>query len=183
VRPVPHDDVVQAYIGAAAPGEEPVDRAEHADFWRVRRDGYGFLLRPYQEDRDGYIGNRYPSPTGPFFDWELPTYRVVELLKFVEALAQSFGAERSDADLLLTYYGTAERKLEAHNSALIVHTGATSHTDTIVSSASVSVSDLEMQTPEVVYNLLKPVYEQFEFTELPKRLVDRVSREVVTRKF
>lgn len=183
IRPSPHEDTIQAYIGATAPGEKPVDRAEHADFWRVRRDGYGFLLRPYQEDRDGYIGNRYPIPTGPFFDWELPTFRVVELLKFIEALARAFGAEESDADILLTYYGTAGRRLEAHNSNLIVHTGATSYVNRVVSSLSVSIRDVEMQTPEIVYNLLKPVYEQFEFTELPKRLVDRISREVVTRSF
>ena len=68
-RPRPQDNCIMAYFPS---GPWHIFH----DFWRISRDGKGFMLRSMQEDEDGYMNNICPRPKGPFFDWTLPIYRM-----------------------------------------------------------------------------------------------------------
>ena len=179
VRPRPQGDLITAYPGGLQPEEQPADRVQHCDFWRISRDGRGFMLRPMQEDREGYPGEVSPRPAGPFFDWILPTYRMTEVLKFIEALGVRFGRERAEFELLLTYYSTNGRRLENSDHQYFLVDGATCHVDQLQSRISAPISDISTNLEELVFALLKPIYEQFEFTELPRQLVTNVVADVL----
>ena len=174
VRPRAQGDLITAYIGGLQDGEVPANRTDHADYWRVSRDGKGFLLRPMQEDRAGYLGNVHPRPEGPFFDWVLPVYRATEVLKFIEALAGQFGGEEPSFQLLLTYHNTQNRQLTQHDHRYNLWDGAVCHAEQIENRIEAPVADIEGNLEELVHSLLTPVYEQFDFTELPRALVTNV---------
>ena len=174
VRPWPQDDLITAYLGGLQPEERPADKVQHCDFWRISRDGKGFMLRPMQEDGEGYPGEVSPRPVGPFFDWILPTYRMTEVLKFIEALGVRFGREGAKFELLVTYYSTNGRRLEQSGRRYFLENGATCHVDQLQSRISASISDIATNLEELVFALLKPIYEQFEFTKLPRQLVTKV---------
>lgn len=179
VRPQAYGDSIVAYIGNIAEGEAPADRAENADYWVVSREGKGFLLRPMQEDMHGYPGEIYPPPQGPFFDWVFPIYRCAEILKHIEALATSFSTEQATFELKLNYYNTAGRHLESATRNLILDDGARCDANELSTAISAPVADIGTNLAEIIYGLLRPLYEQFQFTELPRALINNVVAEVL----
>ncbi len=181
IRPEAHGDIIKAYIGHMQEHEAPADRVEHCDFWRLSRSGQGFLLRPMQEDREGYAGNIFPRPTGPFFDWVIPIYRVIEVLKFIEKLGQEFGSEDSSFQLMLRYHGTQGRRLQQNSFKYNLFEEGECKIQCIESSIEKNISEIGLNIEEIVYAILSPVYEQFDFTKLPRALVNNVVKDVVTK--
>lgn len=173
-RPVARGDMIEAWLADPAEPE-----ADSSDFWRVSRDGKGFLVRPMQEDSPGFMENRYPPPVRPFFDWTLPIYRAAELLKFVEALALRFAGANAQVSVILRYYISAGRRLCSHNFRLNVITGARCAEPTISSKLTFPTQEIGINLEEKVQALLVPIFEQFEFTRLPKALVDHVVAEAL----
>src|SRR6185369_11821589 len=84
LRPYPHDNFVEAWVGR--PVEERAFGADpsHADFWRASPDGLLYTIRGYTEDG---LGDR---PAGRFIDITLPVWRVAEALLFARRLADTF---------------------------------------------------------------------------------------------
>jgi len=74
LRPYPHDNFVEAWVGRRV--EERAFGADpsHADFWRASPDGLLYTIRGYTEDG---LGDR---PAGRFIDITLPVWRVAEAL-------------------------------------------------------------------------------------------------------
>ncbi len=179
VRPWAQGDLITAYLGGLQPEEQPADRVQHCDFWRISRDGKGFMLRPMQEDGEGYPGRVYPRPVGPFFDWVFPIYRMTEVLKFIEALGERFGGEVAEFELLVTYYNTSGRRLTQSGNRYYLRDGATCHVDQLQSRILAPITDIATNLEELIFALLTPIYEQFEFTELPRQLVTNVVAEVL----
>jgi hypothetical protein len=126
------------------------------------------------EDRSSYLTNVYPRPEGPFFDWVIPIYRLMEVLKFLEALAGRFGEPGASFQLLLVYQNTHGRHLEESRHRYYLDHGATCHVNSISSRIEAPVSEIATNIEELLYSLLTPVYEQFDFTELPRQLVTSV---------
>ena len=181
-RPRPQGDLITAYLGGLQPEEQPADKMLHCDFWRISRDGKGFMLRPMQEDREGYPGGVSLRPVGPFFDWTLLTCRMTEVLKFIEALGKQFGREGAEFELLVTYYNTNGRRLVHSDDRHFSGGGATCHVDQLQSRISAPISDIATNLEELIFALLKPIYEQFKFTELPRQLVTSVVADVLPSK-
>ena len=179
VRPRVQGDLITAYIGATTEEETPTSRADHSDYWRISRDGRGFMLRPMQEDREGYPGQRYPAPVGPFFDWVLPIYRMTEILKYIEHLSNQFGSEDSRFELFVRYVHTNGRKLEQAGWRYHLHEGAVCHIDELENTISSEISNISTNIEEIIYTLLRPIFEQFDFSELPRNLVTNVVRDAL----
>ena len=173
-RPLARGDMIEAWL--ADPAD---DDADSSDYWRISRDGKGFLLRPMQEDRDGFMENRMPRPERPLFDWLLPIYRVTELLKFVEALALRFAGPNSQISVILRYYNAAGRRLCCDNFRWNLMEGALYAEGTISSSLTFPAVEIGVNLEERIHALLVPIFEQFEFTELRKAVVDRVVEDVL----
>ena len=180
VRPWPQGDLITAYLGELQPKERPADRVQHCDFWRISRDGKGFMLRPMQEDGERYLEEVSPRPVGPFFDWTLPTDRMTEVLKLIEALGVRFGREGAEFELLVTYYSTNGRRLEQSGRRYALTGRAMCHVDQLQNRISAPISDIATNLEELVFALLKPIYEQFEFTTLSRQLVTKVVADILT---
>ena len=179
VRPRPQGDLITAYLGELQPEEQPADKVQHCDFWRISRDGKGFMLRPMQEDREGCPGEVSPPPVGLFFDWIFPTCRMTEVLKFIEALGVRFGREGAEFELLLTYYSTNGRRLERSDRRYALTGRPMCHVDKLQNRISAPISDIATNLEELVFALLTPIYEQFEFIELPRQLVTNAVADVL----
>lgn len=180
LRPVASGDVIEAWLAEEHAPDTLVTASDHADFWRVSRDGTGFLLRPMQEDRPGYLSNRTPRPEGKFFDWTLPIYRLAEVLKFIEAFALKFADSDAQYSLVLTYEGTNGRSLQQHSLRYNLWDHGVCTQDKLETRTSGPVSEIGLALEEKIFTLLTPIYEQFDFTELPKVLVDNVVREALS---
>lgn len=160
MRPKPQGNYIMAYFG---------------DFWRISLDGKGFMLRPMQEDSDGYMNNIYSSQSeGPFFDWTFPIYHMTEILKFIEALAKQFSNATASFDLVVNYYNTKNRHLRQHDFKYNLISGSVCHSDSLKNSIKEQVIKIETNIEELILRLLTPIYEQFDFTELPPLLVKNV---------
>jgi hypothetical protein len=177
LAPNAHGELIQAWMAEDPEGREP--DASHSDFWRISRNGQGFLLRPMQEDRPEFGENRTPKPRGPFFDWTLPVYRATELLKYVEALGLQFSDENAEFNVLLKYYGTMGRKLHDHNWRYNLREGARCTQPILESRMTAKIHSIRTNIEEWVHSLLTPIFEQFEFQELPKLFVDNVIKDVL----
>lgn len=179
MRPSANGDVIEAWLVESHGPELVQVPRDHSDFWRVARDGKGFLLRPMQEDAPGYLSNVSPRPDGPYFDWIFPIYRMTEVLKFIEALGLRFSDEGAEFVLKLNYYGTNGRSLQQHSFRYNLWDGGVCRQDELSSEVSGSIAEISTALEEKVHALLTPIYEQFDFTELPKALVDNVVRRVL----
>jgi len=179
VRPHAQGDFISAYLGALEENEKPEDRVERSDYWRISRDGRGFMLRPMQEDHADYVAHIKPRPEGPFFDWTTPIYRMTEILKFIQILAEKYGYESTSFKLLVSYHNAAGRRLQQHNRLYTLHDGAICHNPQPESSIEGLISEIDTNIEELIYSLLAPIYEQFSFTELPRVLVNKIVAEVL----
>lgn len=173
-RPVARGNIIEAWLANPADNE-----ADDSDYWRVSQDGRGFLLRPMQEDLTGFMRNRMPQPVPPLFDWILPIYRATELLKFVEALALHFAGANSQISVILRYHNAAGRRLCCHEFRWNLMAGARCAEETISSNLTFPAEEIGINLEERVHAILVPIFEQFEFTELRKAVVDRVVEEVL----
>lgn len=175
-RPVPRGNEIQAWLARTYSPEPVQQSAPLSDFWRLSREGKGFSLRAYQEDEPNYAGARWPQPTARPFDWTIPTYRMVEFLKFVEAFGLRFGSRNSSFEVMVTYQGLLGRELYQHRFEYSVSGNGPASVDVIKTTISGPLYTIELSLEELIYSLLQPVYEQFGFTRLPKLLVDDVVR-------
>lgn len=186
-RPKPAGESIIAWL--VNPEDPPAGYPDNidADFWRVARSGHGFLLRDYEEDSVHYARRletrrhqarrQQTSGSQRHFDWILPIYRMTEILKFVEALADRFGEPQAMCRILLRYYGMNNRTLSRRKLSYPPPPVGTCMQSIVESRMECAVSELGPLLPERVHALLAPVYLQFDFAELPQALVnDRVSR-------
>ncbi len=178
--PSARGDEIEAWLARNQSVDEFVSEDVYADYWRLSNRGKGFLLRPMQEDRAGFLSNFYPKPVGPYFDWTLPIYRMTEILKFVESLAGHFADRNSKFSLFLNYYGTNSRKLVNCSHKYYLSEGAECSHSQLTARLDGVVSQIGMTLEEAIFTLLRPIYEQFNFTELPKELVDSVVQDTLS---
>lgn len=102
---------------------------------------------------------------------------MTELLKFVEALATKFASGNSGFLILLKYYGTEGRKLQQHTFQYHLFDGAVCSQPQLESRLDSQIFRIGIALEELVHALLVPIYEQFDFTELPRALVNNVVRD------
>jgi hypothetical protein len=150
-------------------GRDGAERdAAHADFWRLSPRGEAFLIRGYQEDTPN---NRKLAP-GTGFDLTIPTWRTGEVLLH----AASFAAHLGDASALITisfeWTGLAQRQIVTlGNPNRLMIDGHTAHQDTYRKTISVQADQVSGSLPELVGQIMAPLYELFDFFRLPARLV------------
>lgn len=172
-RPKPQDNCIMAYVPS-----DPIDfQCTSHDFWRICRDGKGFMLRPMEEDASGYINDVHSES---FFSLILPIYRMTEILKFIEALAEHFSNRNASFHVILNYHGTENRKLEHNSFRYFPLDRSVCYSDSLESSIKGQVTKIETNIEELILRLLTPIYEQFNFMELSPALVKNVVKEALS---
>jgi len=150
------------------------------DFWRIDKTGFGFLLRDFQEDRDNYCGNRMPKPEKPCFDWLFPSYRMVEILKYIEQLASLYSDPSAEIEIRVEYVGMKGRRLECHDFNYFLHDNGVCNQDNIENTITFPVAQIETNLEELILILLSPIYEQFNFSELSPNIVKNMVKDALS---
>jgi hypothetical protein len=161
----PHvaDNAIEAWLGVPEP-DRYQRTSNHCDFWRVNQQAQFFLMRGFDEDGDE--GRK----AGRLFDITLPVWRVGEAMLFVARFAGAI-----DADPAITvrcrYRGLRGRTLTSWDGRRLLMDGYRALDDEVTLSARASAREFDEHLVEVLHPMLVPLYERFDFFELPTSLV------------
>ena len=165
-RPKPVDGAIECWVGPDTDGS--FDRPAHHDFWRISPDGLLFTRRGYPED-GGWKG----VEPGTSLDITTPTWRLGEAILEAFYVAQALNGTSASLILSASWNRLAGRALVSHgNPRRSMFNTYKASQDRYETSATVPVGSLPDALPEVVFSMLAPLYELFDFFRLPKRLVE-----------
>ncbi|WP_419634958.1 hypothetical protein [Thiolapillus sp.] len=105
---------------------------------------------------------------------------MTEVLKFIEALALKFSDQNAEFNVLLRYCCAQGRRLRQHSFEYNLFDGAVCAQQELESRLSGTIAEIGLALEEKLYSLLVPIYEQFDFTRLPKALVDSVVHQALS---
>jgi hypothetical protein len=161
----PHiaDDAIQAWIGLPEPDRVP-RTPNHCDFWRVSPAGRFFLMRGF--DEDGAEGKQ----PGRLFDITLPVWRVGEAMLYVARFARSLDADPA-ISVRCRYLGLHGRSLTSWDGRRLLMDGYRSLDNEVTLIARATAREFDEHLAEVLHPMLAPLYERFDFFELPAGLV------------
>ncbi len=166
MRPV--DDAIECWIGPDSDGS--FDRPDHHDFWRISPRGLFFTRRGYSEDaeQDG-------MKAGSFFDITTPTWRLGEGILQAYYVASALGAREAELICHAKWTGLRNRTLISRgNPRRYISANRYKCAQGDYEAAKVvSVSALPDALPEVVWTMLNPLYQVFDFFDLPTSLVSQ----------
>lgn len=121
------------------------------------------MIRGFEED---VPDRRVP---GTLFDLTLPIWRIAEPLLHVARLARLF---EGDATIVMLgrYTGLANRTLASLDNRRLIDGGRSADNE-FEFSLTASVAEIEDNLAELLHPALRPLYERFDFFELPLALV------------
>lgn len=162
--PYIHDNLLEAWVGRPARENWLSRDPSLCDFWSASREGNLFTMRGYSEDgRDG-------ANPGSVIDLTLPVWRVGEGLLFAARLADTFDGVSAIA-VRCTFTGLENRALVSLSGRRAMFEDRVSRTDSVVLTAEPSPEQVRDNLAEVLIPLLAPLYERFDFFQLPSALV------------
>lgn len=169
IAPYPVDGAIECWIGGDPTNYLGTRDAAHSDFWRVSPEGLAFLRRGYQEDGD--VAVRQEIVPGTRLDATLPIWRVGEGLLHAAYLAQRI--DGTTISFAARYTGLRSRRLIqiAPSTQFGDWTKGVSRVDDVMLETVVDSNALDSSLVEVVHALLSPLYEKFDFTRLPRDVV------------
>lgn len=162
----PFDGGIECWLGKPD-AERVFNDAAHSDFWRASLDARLYLRRGYSEDSSELV-----SPA-TIFDLTLPIWRAGEVLLHAHHLAEALKLEPGqEIRLRAEYNGLAGRELKSwSNPYRTIFDDHRCRTDTAVSLIRCRAIDVADTLPELVHELLAPVFQLFDFFELHPQLV------------
>ena len=170
----PVDNCVEAWVGQPM-SNRVFDDPEHLDFWRVAPDGKLYSIRGYMED--GSMNRWVP---GRVFYATIPIWRLGEALLFAARLAETF-EEAEQIGIYCRFAGLSGRSLYFRSHHYFAD--GVCRTDIVELETLASLQQVRDNLAEVVHSLLIPLYESFDFFQLPLQLVQNELREMQSRTF
>ncbi|MCR4376539.1 MAG: helix-turn-helix domain-containing protein [Rhodospirillales bacterium] len=166
IAPYPYENGVECWLGQPD-AERVFGDAAHSDFWRASLDGRLYLRCGYQEDATDMV------PPATIFDLTLPVWRTGEALLHAYHLAEALKAtSKTDIRFSVRYGGLAGRELKSwanpYREVFEVHRCRIGEVENSVVCEAAQVRE---RLEDLVYELLVPVYESFDFFELKRHLV------------
>jgi hypothetical protein len=157
----PVDGAVEFWRGPDADGSytDPL----HHDFWRISPNGLFFTRAGYREDS---------KEAGRLFDITSPTWRLGETILEGSYIAKALNA--ADANLIChcRWRGLAGRRLVSLDDRRGRRPVYQAAQDSYEATETIAINALPQALPEVVFAILAPLYELYQFFSLPKRLVE-----------
>lgn len=164
-QPYPHDGVLEMSL------IEEFNDPLSGDYWRASPLGKFIIFRGMQEDsKDELFGGKYEKPA---FNFTTPVWRLAELLLHATRFANEFSvSEKRSATVSVDWYGLKNRQLTADISKYGTLLERHSKQDKVHSEIVIpDVSRIQEQLPEIVEQLTKPLYELFDFFEMPMQTI------------
>lgn len=115
-------------------------------------------------------------------DITLPIWRVGETVLFISRLANEW-ADDPRISIRVEYAGLEGRVLGAYLGTRSSMNSRVCHTDKIVLQGEATAREIAENTVEVLHPLLKPLYELFEFYEIPVNFIVEELDNMRQRKF
>ena len=107
-------------------------------------------------------------------DVEMPIYRMGECLLHAEKLATNLGVEDGEVLFQTTYSGLNGRVLDSIDGRRRMYHDRYSRQDYFTNTIQVEIARLRDNLPEVLLELLSPLYVMFEFFKPTPQLVNSV---------
>jgi hypothetical protein len=159
IRPYIQNGNIECWI--ARDGQD--HGSAHSDFWRVSPDGTFFMIRGYQEDE---AQDRGVAPK-TVFDITLPSWRLGEALLHAVNMAAELGDPEAQVTIVTEWTGLAGRTLTHLEGRRLVFDRYRAQQDNFRSNLTVQASQITNALPELVRELVVPLYELFDFFQLP----------------
>lgn len=164
IRPTPIDDTIECFM--ARDHDSQSLAPDRLDFWRVSTSGQAFSVRGYAEDSHADL-----VEPGTGFDITTPTWRLADAITHAVNLARNLQVSDGTVDFDLFYQGLQGRRLvSVGNSGRILSGTRRTHQDQYHRRFSFSISTALVQLPEIVDAALRPLYQSFDFFDLPASL-------------
>lgn len=174
--PYVQDDFIEAWVGKPIREDGLTREPARCDFWRADRFGYLYTIRGYTED-----GTTRFEP-GTCIDVALPVWRIGETLLF--ALRLSEVLPNADQVLVKCHFTSLKGRVLESLSGLRAEFGeGRSQSDEVKLSATTTVGQLRDNLVEVLHALLAPLYERFDFMQLPISLVQEELQALQARRY
>lgn len=165
IRPYQFDGVIECYHGLD--GNKRIVDPAHADFWRASTQGQLLLIRGFDED-----SSTERAAPGTAFDLTLPVWRIGECLMHAVTLASRLAGESRSITFGVSWSGLRDRELIHLERRRMLFPGHVARQDSFTAALTVDSDKIADQLPELLHGLLHPLYQLFDFFELPKLLVD-----------
>ena len=162
IAPYIDGNVIECHIAA----QEVHADAAHSDFWRISTRGELFLVRGYIEDSLAREAHR-PLAPGTVFDLTLPVWRIGECLLFIQRFATDLGAQDSAVSVRCEWTGLRGRTLTVLSGRRALFDDHRTRSDGYVATINVPVERISASLPEIVRELVNPLYALFDFFEPP----------------
>jgi hypothetical protein len=168
LAPYPHEDFVEAWLGRPISGATDVASLEpvRCDFWRASRSGQLYTIRGYLEDSSP------DRPPGTCMDMAVPVWRVGEGLLFATRLAETFEGVKQIL-VRCRFTGLKGRALVSIDNSRIAFGDSISRTNDVLVQTRATPAEVQDSLTELTLQLLTPLYERFDFFQLPISLVDQ----------
>jgi hypothetical protein len=173
--PYPFENFVEAWVGRSV-ANRPARTAPHSDFWRASADGQLYTIRGYSED------DLETQAPGTVFDITMPVWRVGEAILFASRLAESFDDVEAIA-IRTRFTGLNDRGLTHVMGTRLIVGNHISRSNEIVLEGTVTLAQVQDNLAEIVHGLLAPLYERFDFFQLPMTLVEEELARMTRNRF
>lgn len=164
IEPYINDGLIECWIGGDKEheGRDPA----HADFWRISPEGKAFLIRGFQED-----GRDFGTKPGAAFELTMPSWRTGEGLLHASGLAALLGDPEAEVVFTGEWTGLKGRELVVHPSSnRWLFGGNVGQQDEYRATVTAKADEIPTILPELVFQILAPLYETFGFFQLPANL-------------
>ena len=171
--PHPHDQGVEAWAHPAP--NRTTDDPSLFDYWRSSMDGTLYTIRGFEED------GLEDYPAGTVIDPTWSVWRIGETILFAGRFAETFD-DAHEIAVRCRFTGLDGRQMTqvtGHRWPRIRGTGRTNEITTEITIQTLRVQD---NIVEIVHRVLAPVYELFDFFELPEVLVKTELGRMIGRK-
>lgn len=159
---------VQFWRGPETDGR--TDAPAKHDFWRISPDGYFFTRCGYWED-SGVEG----TVPGKGFDISIPIWRLGEAILQVSYIAKALSVQDTNLTCHARWTSLANRSfVTGWNPRRVPVFGLHKATqDDYETTGRIAMTALPDSLPELVHDMLAPLYELFNFFALPKIVVEQ----------
>lgn len=171
-RPYPNDGCIEAWLGNIF--SEP----DSADYWKISPKGNFATYRGYQEDAEG--SKKEP---GSVLDFTIPIWRVAEFLLHGYRFAKAFNLSDLSMQVTFKWNGLKGRSLVAFSGRYFPPDNRNTMQDSVESNFLIDdVSLIDTSLPDFVEQILKPLYEVFDFFVIPKQTIINEIKEMRMRR-
>lgn len=174
IEPIPYNNEGLECWHAAKTHHSLLRGPSAADFWIYTKEGKAFITSGFREDEDDL------RQKTKLFILSTPILKLTDCLIHAQKMAILFGCPNTQIKFKFSWKDLEGRTLvywKDHNQLDFIEERPVCSVNNFHNEFSISASDIESLLPEIIYNQLFPLYENFNLYRVPKDFViDEVSK-------